>query len=95
MLYALGLRKLSKLVVTPHGPNLRAPNYHQPGRRCKCLAAGQERVSMTRVVYLFFAGLLLFRAAKPTRARQTFLGTLFCWCSFWASPRGRGRARGA
>ncbi|ASZ15081.1 acyltransferase [Chitinophaga pendula] len=83
ILYAIGVRKCSKTVLTilvliaaaalAHLA-ITSPNGDVSGGWT--LNAEQVRVGITRTMYPFFAGLLLSRIAKPIRIKQAFL-----WCS--------------
>lgn len=80
ILYAIGIRKLSKtslgiLVVIAAAAlaHLAITNGDVSGGWT--LNAEQVRVGITRTIYPFFAGLLLSRVAKPTRVKNAFL-----WC---------------
>lgn len=82
-LYAIGLRKLSKTalgilvliaaIALAHLA-ISSPNGDLSGGWT--LTTEQVRVGMTRMMFPFFAGLLLSRMAKPTRIKRAFL-----WCS--------------
>jgi peptidoglycan/LPS O-acetylase OafA/YrhL len=83
LLYALGLRKLSNtalsIVVFMAALALAHLAITSPAGDVSggwTLNAEQVRVGMTRMLYPFFAGLLLSRLATPTRLRNAFL-----WCS--------------
>lgn len=83
LLYALGLRKLSKTALSVfviiagavllHFA-LTNPNGDVTGGWT--LNAEQMRIGITRTMYPFFAGLLLSRIAKPAHIKNAFL-----WCS--------------
>lgn len=83
ILYAIGIRKLSKTALSilvliaaialAHLA-ITSPNGDVSGGWT--LNVEQVRVGITRTMFPFFAGLLLSRMAKPTRIKNAFL-----WCS--------------
>lgn len=83
ILYAIGIRKFSKTalgilvliaaIALAHLA-ITGPNGDVSGGWT--LNAEQVRMGITRMMYPFFAGLLLSRIAKPTRIKNAFL-----WCS--------------
>ena len=83
ILYALGLRKLSKpalliLVIICGGALIQYAVTCKAGDMTGGWSLNEEqlRVGFTRVMYPFFAGLLLSRVTKPTNFKNAFL-----WCS--------------
>jgi peptidoglycan/LPS O-acetylase OafA/YrhL len=56
------------------------------------LTAGQLRIGFTRLVYPFFAGLLLFRLVKPGRVKHAFLWSSLLIATLLAMPRIGGSA---
>jgi len=83
ILYAVGIRKLSKTALAilvfiaaaalAHLA-ITSPNGDVSGGWT--LNMEQLRIGITRTIYPFFAGLLLSRITKPARVKHTFL-----WCS--------------
>jgi peptidoglycan/LPS O-acetylase OafA/YrhL len=83
LLYAVGLRKLSKtaLSVLVAICGLWLAYYAITGTRGDMIGgwtinAEQMKIGFTRLLFPFLAGLLLFRTAKLTRVKNAFL-----WCS--------------
>ncbi len=83
ILYALGIRKFSNtalaVLVVLAALALAHLAIASPAGDVSggwTLSAEQVRVGMTRMLYPFFAGLLLSRIAKPTRLKHAF-----AWCS--------------
>jgi len=83
ILYAIGIRKLSKTAlsilvliaaIALAYLAITSPNGDVSGGWT--LNVEQVRVGITRTMFPFFAGLLLSRMAKPTRIKNAFL-----WCS--------------
>jgi peptidoglycan/LPS O-acetylase OafA/YrhL len=99
ILYAIGIRKLSNkalgilvllaALALAHLA-ITGPNGDVSGGWT--LTAEQVRMGMTRMLYPFFAGLLLSRIAKPTRLKHAFLGCSLVLALILYMPRIGGAA---
>lgn len=81
ILYAIGIRKFSKMALSILVGIAAIALAHMAITNGDVIGgwtlnAEQVRVGLTRTMYPFFAGLLLSRIAKPTRIKNAFL-----WCS--------------
>jgi len=94
ILYAIGLRKLSKtaltiLVIIFAGVLIEYCVWGKAGDVIGgwSLNAEQLRIGFTRVMYPFFAGLLLSRVVKPGSIKNSFLLCSILLCMVLGMPR--------
>lgn len=94
ILYAIGLRKLSKTTLSIFVCIAAAIliHYALTGKSGDMIGgwsinAEQLRIGFTRMLYPFFAGLLLSRIAKPTQIKNSFLLCSVLLCIILFMPR--------